>query len=247
MISGALLFAAFGLRLALGMAASLFLLPRHEVQPRFYRTHFLTILGLLTVSALLVWAQVELAVRVAFGAAIVLAYVSSVLWTVEGAPGGQIVILLSTAVLLYLTAALLPEPGLLALADAWSSSAVLGLAMSAMLMGHSYLIAPGMSMTPLNRLVIALFVAVAVRMLLAGLGLWTLERPLASLPMDVLLWLVVRWLAGFIGLLAMAWLAWRCARIRSTQSATGILYVVVIFAFMGELISQLLRQTGYPG
>ena len=39
-------------------------------------------------------------------------------------------------------------------------------------------------------------------------------------------------------------MAWRTARIRSTQSATGILYVVVIFCFLGELTSQLLRGTG---
>ena len=30
--------------------------------------------------------------------------------------------------------------------------------------------------------------------------------------------------------------------IRSTQSATGILYVVVIFCFLGELTGQLLRS-----
>jgi hypothetical protein len=41
-------------------------------------------------------------------------------------------------------------------------------------------------------------------------------------------------------------MAWQSARIRSTQSATGILYVVVIFCFLGELTSQLLLgSTGY--
>jgi hypothetical protein len=41
-------------------------------------------------------------------------------------------------------------------------------------------------------------------------------------------------------------MAWETARIRSTQSATGILYVVVILSFLGELTSQLLREkTGF--
>jgi hypothetical protein len=50
---------------------------------------------------------------------------------------------------------------------------------------------------------------------------------------------------GFVGPLGLGWMAWRCARIRSTQSASGILYVVVVFCFLGELTSLLLR--GDPG
>jgi hypothetical protein len=43
-------------------------------------------------------------------------------------------------------------------------------------------------------------------------------------------------------------MAWRCARIRSTQSATGILYVVVILCYIGELTAQLLSTQAdyYP-
>jgi len=37
-------------------------------------------------------------------------------------------------------------------------------------------------------------------------------------------------------------MALETARIRSTQSATGILYVVVILVFLGELTSQLLGE-----
>jgi hypothetical protein len=53
----------------------------------------------------------------------------------------------------------------------------------------------------------------------------------------------VRWLLGFLGPLALTWMAWQTAKIHSTQSATGILYVVVIFCFLGELTSLLLRDT----
>jgi hypothetical protein len=50
-----------------------------------------------------------------------------------------------------------------------------------------------------------------------------------------------------LGPLVFGWLAYRTAKIRSTQSATGILYVVVILAFLGELTSLLLlRDTGLP-
>ena len=49
--------------------------------------------------------------------------------------------------------------------------------------------------------------------------------------------LVRRALAGVLGLTAMTW---QTLKIPNTQSATGILYVAVIFAFLGELTSQLL-------
>jgi hypothetical protein len=62
----------------------------------------------------------------------------------------------------------------------------------------------------------------------------------------MLLWLSVRWLIGLVGPLVLGWMAWEAVRIRSTQSATGILYVVVILSFLGELTSQLLRvKTGF--
>jgi len=56
----------------------------------------------------------------------------------------------------------------------------------------------------------------------------------------------VRWGLGFVAPLVLGVMAWQTARIRSTQSATGLLYVVVIFCFLGELTGQLLLSTtGY--
>jgi hypothetical protein len=64
---------------------------------------------------------------------------------------------------------------------------------------------------------------------------------------EVGLWLPVRWLVGVVAPLGFGWMAYASAKIRSTQSATGILYVVVVCGFLGELLSLLLtRQTGLP-
>jgi len=125
------------------------------------------------------------------------------------------------------------------------SSTLLGAAMSAMLMGHSYLIAPAMSLTPLLRLLAALAVATLLRMTVAGVGLWswTAEHSLTNLSDVTVLWLPLRWGLGLFGPLVLAWMAWRAARIRSTQSATGIMYVAVIFCFLGELTGQLLLSS----
>ena len=135
----------------------------------------------------------------------------------------------------------------LVLAGELSSAALLGTATTAMLMGHSYLIAPSMSLTPLLRLLAALFASILVRAALSGMGLWfwTVQHSLLSLN-DVTLLLPLRWGLGFMAPLVLGVLAWQTARMRSTQSATGILYVVVIFCFLGELIGQLLYgMTGF--
>ena len=123
---------------------------------------------------------------------------------------------------------------------------MLGTATTAMLMGHSYLIAPAMSMAPLLRLLIALGVSLAVRVSLACVGLWLWNTSRAGpAESELWLWLPTRWLLGLVGPLALGWMAWETARIRSTQSATGILYVVVIVSYLGELTSQLLvEKTG---
>jgi hypothetical protein len=106
-----------------------------------------------------------------------------------------------------------------------------------------------MALTPLMRLLAALFVTVLLRAIVSGAGLWcwTVEVGSVNLNDEAILWLPVRWLAGIIAPLGFGWMAYASARIRSTQSATGILYVVVVCGFLGELMSLLLtRQTGWP-
>jgi hypothetical protein len=96
------------------------------------------------------------------------------------------------------------------------------------------------------RLLAAVAVALAVRAAADGWALarWTSEHSLASLNGEAALWLPVRWAVGLLAPLVLDFMAWRAARIRSTQSATGILYVVVIFCFLGELTALLLAGGG---
>lgn len=254
--------AIFCLRLACGLIAALLLLSPAQVNPRFYRTHFLTALGLSAAAALLLWDTANPELWWALGPGIGLALLGSIVWLLEGAPAGRLLIPL-TALALALALALAdlgrPAPAETSafgleetgagwrLADDFSSAALLGAATTAMLIGHSYLIAPAMSLTPLLGLLRALFVCVLLRLAVAGVGLWYWTAEPALVNLETALWLVPRWGLGFAGPLALGWLAWETARIRSTQSATGILYVVVIFCFLGELTSQLLlARSGIP-
>jgi hypothetical protein len=237
----------FALRLAAGMTACLLPLSPAVVPARFYRVHFLTVLGLAGLAAVFAraggWALWTLLIG-----GMVFALAGSVSWFLERAPGGRTLIVLTALALAGALACLeaadpaaAQAPLATALAD-FTSAAVLGSALSAMLMGHSYLIAPSMSLRPLLLLIAVLAGSVAARMAVDGLWFWTAGRSLGRLDNETILLLLVRWAVGFAGVLGLTWMGWQTARIRSTQSATGILYVVVIFCFLGELTSQILAS-----
>lgn len=236
--------ATFCLRLACGVIFVLPILPAAVIPPRFFRVQFLVALGLLAVAAVFLRDAAGVAFWIAWAAAALCCAAGSIVWHLDNAPGGRLLIWLTPPVLL----ACLVLGGLTEDAPAWriaddlTSMAVLGTATTAMLMGHSYLISPAMSIAPLLRLLIALGAALAVRVGLACVALWLWSAHAGTPEGELLVWLPARWVLGLLGPLALGWMAWETARIRSTQSATGILYVVVIVCYLGELTSQLLLE-----
>jgi hypothetical protein len=243
--------ATFCLRLALGMLGTLFLLSPRQMHPRFFRTHFLTVLGLCLAATILNWGAW---LGFLSPAAVVLAFLGAVAWIFERPPIGWTLVVLTGAA--SLTALAFAEPPTIyrtplagRLASDLTAAALLGTAMTAMLVGHSYLISLGLSIQPLMRHLYALGIAILLRVAVAGSALWfwTADHELTNVNDETVLWLPVRWLVGLAGPLVFGWMAYRTAKIRSTQSATGILYVVVILTFLGELTSLLLmRETGLP-
>jgi len=239
--------AILSLRLAAGLMAALLLLSPAQVNPRFYRAQFWIVLGLTVVAAVFAGDVAGLAFWTALGSGVALAFAGSVVWALEGEPGGRVLIVLTACALsVGLGVAEWNRPdsgefGMRLVGDA-TSAALLGTALTAMLLGHFYLIAPAMSLAPLMRLLAALAAAIVLRMALAAVGLWswTADHSLTNLTDGTVLWLPLRWGLGFVGPLVLAWMAWRTSRIRSTQSATGILYVVVILCFLGEVTGLLL-------
>ena len=121
-----------------------------------------------------------------------------------------------------------------------SSGLLLGLTMAAMLLGHWYLNSPTMELRPLRRLIAAMGAAVALQMVVSSCGLWGEFAAAQPLSTQWALFVILRWTFGLLGVAAMAWMAWQTLKIPNTQSATGILYVAVIGAFVGETMSLLL-------
>lgn len=241
--------AIFCLRLAMGLLLVQSQLPLTEVHPRFFRTQYLVALGLTALAGVFLHDVADVWLWLVLAAALLLALVGSMVWLLEGARGGRILGLLTCLALAGpLVMVQGPRPLFWGGMDHISSALLLGSALSAMLLGHSYLVAPTMSLTPLLRVLAWLMIAWVWRLALAGIGLWlwTGEVSANNLETETVLWLITRWLVGFLGPLVLGWMAWESAKINSTQSATGILYVVVVMCFLGELLSLLLLdKTGF--
>ena len=138
---------------------------------------------------------------------------------------------------------------------ALSAGILLGSVSIAMLLGHWYLVIPALSMRHLRRFVYFLAGCIAWR-LASGVIALASSRSAPALE-GASAWSIAGGVAGFyfwqrmgIGLLApavLAWLVYRTVKIGSTQSATGLLYVMMVFVLVGEMISRYLYMSlGVP-
>lgn len=130
---------------------------------------------------------------------------------------------------------------------------VMGTITVAWLLGHAYLTATKMTILPLQRLSRLLSAAVIARTLFLFAGLtifwWTARSTdvgMQPLRNEILV-LCLRIATGIIGLDVFTYMVRDCVRLRSTQSATGILYFASLFAYIGELSSHyLVKGLGWP-
>lgn len=245
----------FVLRLSLGMAGAMALTSPRRVTSGYYRNNLYVLFGLNVFATLLAWsspADAPLPLWPPIAAA-ALSYLGAAFWLYELAGPGLLALAAIAATCLtgtWLAAA--PHDGSAAAAWLWrldplTGGAVLGITMAAMLLGHWYLNSPGMSLAPLLRLTNGLIGAVALRAVLSGLGLALAYRAAGHFATDQWLFIGLRWLTGLAGALAVAVMARQTLKVPNTQSATGILYVGVIFTFLGELTAQLLsRSSEFP-
>ena len=144
----------------------------------------------------------------------------------------------------------------LAVASFASSAALLGGTCTAMILGHWYLVLPSMDVSLLQKIVkfhigstivriavVGVAVYIAVASLESGLG-FNFQRYVLSVA-GIFFW--QRVLFGLLGPSVLAYLTWETAKIRSTQSATGILYVDFFTVMVGEILAKyLFLSTGVP-
>jgi len=143
----------------------------------------------------------------------------------------------------------------LAVASFISSAALLGGTSTAMILGHWYLVLPSMEVSLLQAMVRFHIGSTALRIVVVSLAVWwaivgmelpggTFERYIFSLD-GIFFW--QRVLFGLLGPVVLAYMTWETAKIRSTQSATGILYVDFFTVIVGEVLAKyLLVATTVP-
>jgi len=118
-----------------------------------------------------------------------------------------------------------------------------------MILGHWYVVLPSMEVSLLQRIVkfhigstVARIVVVGA-VVAAALVSWQapsgagFDRYMLSIE-GVFLW--QRVLFGLLGPAVLSYLTWETAKIRSTQSATGILYVDFFTVIVGEVLAKYL-------
>ena len=245
--------ADFSIRMACGLTALLLITPWREVPLAFFRTHCQVILGLLVLAGLdASRSGIGGSLLIAIIAAAILAYVATVSWGLGlpriGIPAVATILLSCVGILVSISRSADLKIWVLNATGSVASSFLMGATLTAMLLGHHYLTAPAMSIEPLKRFVRSMAWGLAARGLLAALGLGFLVAGavVASGPTPVSpLFLSVRWGMGMFGPALAALLTWKTVQIRSTQSATGILYIGLALVLFGELTAMILsREAG---
>ena len=243
----------FLLRLAFGLALAMLLTPPKQMTSGFFRNHAYVLLGLGALASLVAANRPEIVSLWLPSAVAAFGYVASACWLYEKPrPGMAALSIVAVAALAGAWSSLarvpaaplagqptVSAPWIVAALDPVSSGMLLGATIGAMFLGHWYLNTPTMQLAPLRRLLKLLFFAVAFRAVVAA-GQLVLAMPaLADANLLAHTLLALQWLAGILGVAVTAWMAWQTLKIPNTQSATGILYVAVIFTFLGELAGLL--------
>jgi protein NrfD len=131
-----------------------------------------------------------------------------------------------------------------------SSAAMLGGACTAMILGHWYLVIPSLQVSHLQSIVRVHIASMALRVVVVAAAVWfaiatsfsanpvlgpTFRRYIMSVD-GIFFW--QRILFGLAGPAVLSYLTWETAKIRSTQSATGILYVDFFTVVVGEVLAK---------
>lgn len=243
----------FALRLNFGLAAMLLATSPRLVPGAFFRILALIVLGGFVGGLLAGWSDLDRSMRGVLIAGAVLAYLASAFW---GLGLVRLAAPITVAILAIagwsLVASSWPGPSAgravvpaFQVAARWGSSLVIGSTLAAMLLGHHYLTSPSMSIAPLERFVRVMAWTLGGRAVLAAIGLgWAWQGGLLAAS-STMLFLAMRWGMGIVGPAVATGLSWHTARLRSTQSATGILYIAITLVLFGELSGMILgRSTG---
>jgi hypothetical protein len=135
-----------------------------------------------------------------------------------------------------------------------TSALMLGLVSAAMMFGHWYLIDPNLPVEYLRSLVRMLAVALVADLVALMLALGVLaaaggapQTAVATLIDTHAMLLVARMILGPVATLVLTWMTWQTLKVPQTMAATGLLYIAVMAAIVGEMLGRfILFRTAVP-
>jgi hypothetical protein len=253
------MFFLFFTHLGIGLLACMLLVPLQKLGRPFFTLNSLLVLAFLVLALATRWSRGQpLPREIALCVALAAAYAASIRFRSNAVS----LLLLGAAVAaggvsIWREASLLaalPEArlsvGLLS-AHFFTSALLLGSVTLDMILGHFYLVVPKLSFGPLRRLTLAFAVALGLRLVVSAYTLvrswdvwssaWKADSTRFLLQYGF--FLTLRVLFGIVGPVVLVYLVWECVRIRSNQSATGILYVATAIVLIGEIASKYFLTT----
>lgn len=267
-------FILFALALTAGMLSTLFWIPEKDLGRGYFQLNALIALGLLAlVIAIVILHPIEVFAphdswgeRLLWLSAIATFGYYALVWVERWKwvriPAAVALVAVSATLIvagsnLIVARTPLPYREALTVLGLLSSSFLLGWSLITMLLGHWYLISPKLSFRYLVTFCRVLLLAVAVRFAAVTISLlvarsvdplimphpWSMLVDLGGQGM--FFWFRLLW--GLAIPLLLALMSLHCARNRSNQSATGILYVLLVGSFIGEITAIYLTvTTGVP-
>jgi hypothetical protein len=264
-------FLLFLLATALGSLTTLYWIPEPDLGRGYFQMNALVILGLLGLALAVVLLHPFPRLGIAATAALVLSLAGAFLyyaaiwkerwdlcrWPLSLSAAACLAGLLLAGRGLVGPVTELPYRQPLLAASLVASALLLGWSLITMLLGHWYLVAPRLTFRHLVVFCRVLLAIASVRLLAvlaslavaAGVDERVDPHPLHLLAgfagQGIFFWFRLLW--GLAVPLLLAAMALHCARQRSNQSATGILYVLVVGTFIGEITGYFLTvTTGVP-
>lgn len=268
-------FFLFLLATSVGSLSTLYWIPEEDLGRGYFQMNALVVLGLLGLAQAVVilhptfqpFAEAGFLGALLLGMALIASffYYAAIWqerwklcrWPLSVALGCALAVLLLAGPRLILFETTLPHRSVLLTASLTSSAILVGWSLITMLLGHWYLIAPKLTYRHLVIFCWVLLAAVIVRLASVASALWVASRVGALIephPLRVLMsfggqgmffWFRLLW--GLAIPFVLALMSLHCARQRSNQSATGILYVLVVGTIIGEITAYyLLVTTGVP-
>ncbi|MGE3608995.1 MAG: hypothetical protein AB7I27_05365 [Bacteriovoracaceae bacterium] len=124
------------------------------------------------------------------------------------------------------------------------SVGLLGISNFAMILGHYYLVVPKLTEEPLIYCLFVFWTVIFLRFIFslatifsAGMPYLTEGSVLGDGYMYNWLFVSMRYLWGYLAPFILSLFTFRLCKLRSIQSATGVLYIIEFFVIVGELIS----------